>query len=513
MINKTIVNKVLIFAIITSLCFGITGCGKKAEPKPDAQKAAATITSQTVKSTDPLNEYIITGEILPNEKKVTASEVVNYVNAEKVNLNEIYFHLYPNAFKTKETAPFLFDSFAAAYPSGFSEGSITISAITLNGKPLDLAKDTSISGKDSTILKVALSSPLKPTEKAELKISFELKLPPAAERFGIGSNYINLGNWYPIAAVYDKSGWNLDPYYAIGDPFYSDTANYTVSLSAPEKFTLAASGTLTEKVKRNNNNMWSFTAYSMRDFAVIGSDIYETAEGMAGKTKVISYYYKEDAALGKRALEFGIKSINTFNEKFGTYPYPTYSVCETAFPSGMEYPGLVYISKDLYKAENDLNGLALTTIHETGHQYFYSLVGDDQIDEAWLDEAFATYSEITYLEKNLGAPEAKEQADYNIRAGQVSMESKVFDGNVVKPLSAYKNWDDYGPAVYNVGVTLLIELRKSVGDKVFWNIMQTYFKEYEFKIATTEDFKQVCAKVSNKNMDGLFKKYLGYTSK
>lgn len=511
--NKLLINKLLIFGIIISLCFGITGCGKKAEPKLDTQKTAPTVIAQTVKSSDPLNEYIITGEIFPNEKKVTASEIVNYINAEKIDLNEIYFHLYPNAFKTKETAPFLFDSFNSAYPNGFSEGSITISAITLNGTPLDLAKDTSISGKGSTILKIGLTKPLKPLEKAELKISFELLLPPASERFGIGANYINLGNWYPIAAVYDKSGWNLDPYYAIGDPFYSDTANYTVSLSAPEKYTLAASGTLTEKVKRNNNNMWSFTSYSMRDFAIVASDLYTTSEGMAGNTKVISYYYKSDAELGKKALEFAIKSINTFNEKFGIYPYPTYSVCETAFPSGMEYPGLVYISKDLYKSGNDLNGLALTTIHETGHQYFYSLIGDDQIDEAWLDEGFATYTEITYLEKNLGASDAKEQADYSERAGAASIESKVFDGNVVKPVSAYKNWDDYGPAVYNMGATLLIELRKSVGDDVFWKIMQTYFKEYEFKIATTEDFKQVCAEVSGKNMDSLFKKYLGYTTK
>ena len=30
-------------------------------------------------------------------------------------------------------------------------------------------------------------------------------------------------------------------------------------------------------------------------------------------------------------------------------------------------------------------------LHEIVHQWFYSLVGNDQIDDPWLDEAFATY--------------------------------------------------------------------------------------------------------------------------
>ena len=509
--NKTFGKKMLALLIITTLFLSITGCSKK-DTSLDTTAKVPEVIAQKIKSSEPLNNYTINGEILPKDKKVIATEAIQYVNTEKVTLKEVYFHIYPNAFKTKKNAPFLFDSFNEAYPNGFSEGYINITSVSVNGNILDITKDTTISGKDSTILKINLNTPLKPTEKAEIKLGFELKIPPAAERFGIGFGYINLGNWYPVAAVYDESGWNLDPYYPIGDPFYSDTANYNVTMTAPEKYVLAASGTLTGKTKKDKLNTWNFTAYSMRDFAVVGSDLFATSEGMAGDTKVISYYYKTDEVLGKKALELGIKSINTFNEKIGVYPYPTYSVCETAFPSGMEYPGLVYISKDLYKDKVDLTALAITTIHETGHQYFYSLIGDDQIDQAWLDEGFATYAEIIYLEANLGKDAAQQQIDYNVKSGNAAINSKIFDGKVVKPLSKYKNWDDYGPAVYSIGATLLIELRKSVGDDAFWKIMKTYFKTYEFKIATTEGFKQVSEKVSGKNLDTMFKKYLGYVS-
>lgn len=503
-------KKLISGILVCSLLFSLVGCDTKKTAGESSISDGLKTIPQTIKSDGPLSNYIITGTLDPEKKSLSGSEVVHYVNTEANPLNEVYFHLYPNAFRTETTAPFLFDSFASAYPNGFSPGSIDILSAQIDGKDLALGTDTQISGGDSSLLRIALPSPLKPGSQVEIKLTFNIAIPPATERFGIGEGYVNLGNWYPIIAAYDSSGWNLDPYYPIGDPFYSDVSDYTVTITAPKKYTLAASGTLTNRMENENGTTWSFEAFSMRDFAIVASALFQTEEAMAGNTKVISYFYKEDAELGKRALEFGVNSINTFNEKFGTYPYPTYSICETAFPSGMEYPGLVYIAKDLYANKDDLTDLAITTIHETGHQYFYGLVGDDQVDEAWLDEAFATYAEITYLEEYLGEDAAKEQSEYNIRSGEASLESKVFDGKVVKPLSEYKNWDDYGPAVYSVGATLLIKLRENLGDEVYWKVMKTYFTSYRFKIATTEDFLRIAEEVSGKDLSPLFKKYLGF---
>jgi aminopeptidase N len=179
-------------------------------------------------------------------------------------------------------------------------------------------------------------------------------------------------------------------------------------------------------------------------------------------------------------------------------------VVETEFPSGMEYPGLVYINERYYDNDYDGDNLLSTTVHETAHQWWYGVVGNDQIEEAWLDEGFATYSEGVFTEKEYGRGNADMYYAYLDESAKEDIQGKVYDGVILKPLDRYANWDDYGPAVYTGGAALLNEIRRQVGDENFYKIMQTYYKEYSFKIATTEDFLKVCEQVSGKEFDDLF---------
>ena len=141
-------------------------------------------------------------------------------------------------------------------------------------------------------------------------------------------------------------------------------------------------------------------------------------------------------------------------------------------------------------------------------QWWYGVVGNDQIDEAWLDEGFATYSEGIFTEKEYGRGNGEFYYEILEENAKKDIEAGAYDGVILKPLSRYENWNDYGPAVYTGGAVLLNEIRKQVGDKAFFEILQTYYDEYSFKIATTEDFLTVCEKVSGKEFDDLFHKHL-----
>lgn len=487
---------ILVFVLIAAT---IAGCSN---PNNTVQKQNTNTASQNVKTIEPIqngNWYRIDAELNTKDKTLTAKQNVVYKNNDNVELKELYFHLYPNAFKTRETAPFLFDSFDSAYPRGFQAGGIDISSITEKaGQNLNYT----IQGVDSTIMKVELPQALKPGESIELNMTYTVAIPPATERFGWGENNFNLGNWYPIAAVYDQQGWNLDKYYAIGDPFYSDSSNYTVKIKAPKEFTIAASGSLTKETVDNDSKTWEFQGNNMRDFAFIANNKFQVAEQNVDGTIVKSYYYKDDEKKGKEALEAGANSIKIFNKKFGEYPYPTYSVVETEFPSGMEYPGLVYISDNYYGNFSNKDSLTIVVVHETGHQWFYSLVGNDEVDEAWLDEGFATYTERVYFENAVSAEQGK-----NYYKRSVGDRYNV-NGVVVKSLSKFQNWNDYGPAVYSGGATALDELRKKLGDETFFQIMQEYFKEFEHKNATTADFIKVSEKISGQDLKDFFDKWL-----
>jgi len=497
--KSTIVIIIAIFILITG------GCSVKQESS-NVQVPAA-VPPPTAKGAD-VNQYIIDAVLDTADKVLTAEQQVIYVNNDDVELSELYFHIYTNAFRKQETAPFLFDDFSRAYSRGFKPGYTEIEAIELSKGQSRKALEYSLQGVGETILKIKLPEPLKPEDSINLRFKYKVIIPPAGERFGYGDSNINMGNWYPVAAVYDDEGWNLDKYYSIGDPFYSDVSDYTVNIKAPEEYIIAASGSLAEERIEGGYKNWKFQGSKMRDFAFVASNSFRVTEDKVGNTVVKSYYYKGHEKRGKEALDIGKRSIEIFNSAYGEYPYPTYSIVETEFPSGMEYPGLVYISTKYYDNDSNANIFMYTTVHETAHQWWYGVVGNDQIDEAWLDEGFATYSEGIFTEMEYGEGNGDLYYKYLEESAKEDIRSKAYDGVILKPLSRYENWNDYGPAVYTGGAALLNEIRKQVGDQAFFIIMQAYYDEYSFKNATTEDFLRICEEVGNTEFDDLFHKHL-----
>ena len=215
-----------------------------------------------------LNSYTINASFDDKLKKLSCSQNIVYVNNTQNNLNELYFHIYPNAFSKEEYAPFAKNELKDAYPNGFSQGNVKIKSI-LNDKSKLIY---SISGKKEDILMIKLNKELKPSEKIDVYIEYDVKLPNSIGRFGYGDNTVNITNWYPIACVYDERGWNKKGYEKIGDPFYSNVSNFDVSIDIPNKYKIASTGIIKSKKKAKNRNTFKVDAKKVRDFAFILSD-------------------------------------------------------------------------------------------------------------------------------------------------------------------------------------------------------------------------------------------------
>jgi aminopeptidase N len=62
----------------------------------------------------------------------------------------------------------------------------------------------------------------------------------------------------------------------------------------------------------------------------------------------------------------------------------------------MEYPALVMISDNI----GEHISYEEVIVHEVAHQWWYSLVGNDQINYGFLDEGLTEYSTILFFENN-----------------------------------------------------------------------------------------------------------------
>lgn len=463
-----------------------------------------TIIDDSINETDfdEIDNYNINVDLNYEEKAMEVEQITTYINKEGRGLDETYFHLYPNAFKTAENAPTLFD--AKQIKGAYKEGYIDIEKISIKGKDADYKIDENL----NTILKIDLDKTLKPGAKIDISFKYKVVFPSSKERFGYGNRTINSGNWYPIACVYDENGWNLDPYYKVGDPFYSDINNYNVEITTDENVIIASSGNQISNEIEDDKKTYKIEGKLIRDFAFVASKDFNIEETKVDGTTIKLYYLDYNREMIKKALEITSNSIKTFNDKFGKYPYGVYSVVMTEFPSGMEYPGIVFISEDSFRFKL-VDILEQFIVHETAHQWWYGLVGSNQIKEAWLDEGLTTYSETIYQEEVYGRKKGKEYFRQNILMGYDHSKMYLTEDRVVnKPLDEFSDWNDYGILVYTQGAMFVDRLRNEVGEAHFDKILKTYFNEFKYKNARTEDFINIAKEISGLNLEELVDKWL-----
>lgn len=450
-----------------------------------------------------INKYDIDVTLDANNKMYYGKQTTTYINNTDEILEEIYFHIYPNAFETAEKSPILF-SRGIHDPINYEGGYINLIEISLNEENLEYE----ILGEDKTILYIKLNEPLIPDTEIDIYMEYEVKLPSSKDRFGYGDRVINAGNWYPIACVYDEDGWNLEPYYEIGDPFYSDVSDYKVRITTDKDIIIASSGNILTDEILEDKRTYQIEGRLLRDFAWVASKNFKIKEAKVDDTIVKLYYLDGSNSTVNHGLDAGVNSIRTFNKVFGKYPYGQYSIVMTEFPSGMEYPGIVFIGNDYFiYARRDT--LEQVIVHETAHQWWYGIVGSNQIKEAWLDEALATYSEVIYNRQVYGQDRGKQYYNNNIRDGFDYGQRYLGDEQRVnKHLNEFSDWNEYGILVYLKGSIFFEQIRRDYGEKVLYNILNEYYNRYKFKNATSNDLIDICEEITGDDFSSRFDQWL-----
>ena len=420
--------------------------------------------------------------------RAEGTQQVMYVNTTGMALSELYFHAYPNAFYQEGFVPIEAGDWEEAYPSGFGEGHIDIYDVLVDGQPCQAYLD----GAADSLLVVPLSAPLNNGASVTLNLRFDIQVPPCIARFGYGQETINLANFYPVACRFEKGQWMTDPYYAIGDPFTSDLANYLVTLEVPEGYSVATTG----GIESVNGRVWTINAPAVRDFACVISDKWVMESQDVGKTTVFSYGYTRKGA--REALGYAVAAMGHFNEQFLPYPYRQFSVVQNNFIfGGMEYPNLVMINDKLYDAPLMLE---YVVAHETAHQWWYGLVGNDQIREPWLDEALAEYSTLLYFGWQHG--ETVRQDMYDLFVCRSDDQLLPIYGEPFAPgRPAYEYQDNahYSTMVYARGAMMLEALCQSMGQDKFMEALRLYAGRMCFKNAAKADFIDALEKVSGED--------------
>lgn len=474
--------------------FSLTGCKKS-----EVEKRSKNLTS-----------YAISAEFNDELKQISATETIVFYNNTDFELEYLCLHLYPRAFREGAVVkPYTSLTAATCFPNGINFGDLVVLKVRVNAE----TKPFEIIGEDEDILKIDFGFKLTKRKSIQIEIDFNLIIPNSTHRFGWFEGNVNLGNWYPIACVLDGGEFDMSPYYATGDPFYSELANYEIELKYPSKYQLASTGEI--KSEKNGEKIISkITAKAVRDFAMCLSSDSEIKGTQTEKTRVI-FMSENEEKNSEKYLEISKKAVEFFSDTFGKYPYTTLSVVKTPFIyGGMEYPNIVFISNSIDSEEEILKVI----VHEIAHQWWYAIVGNNEIKDAWLDESLSEYSTALFFEAN---------SDYGLTYDEFvneALSSYLLYVDVIQTLrgdvntkmnlavNEYQNDYEYSYMVYVKGVIMFDSLKNMVGEKKVVAGLKKYYQDNKFCIATTESFFKAFDEACHQDLRTYFDGFLNGTT-
>lgn len=360
-------------------------------------------------------------------------------------------------------------------------------------------------------VRIPLRQPLEPGQNVVLKLTYEFSLPAQSslnsERplpIGYTSRQANLVDWYPFIPPYRSGqGWLAHPPAYYGEYLVYDEADFEVNLhltDARKDLIVAASAPA-----QADGDVLRYQLQNARNFAFSIGPEYQTSSAQVGTITITSYYFPLSQAAGEWALQTTAKAVQLYQDLFGPYPHTTLAVVEADFMDGMEYDGLFYLSRGFYnlysgKPEDYLTAIAA---HETAHQWWFGVVGNDQANEPWMDEALATYTERIFYEHDY--PDAVSwwwyyRVDYYHPRGWV-------DTSIYNPQGALQTYQDYRNAVYLNGAHFFEDLRQTMGDPAFFAFLKDYATTYSGKIALSSDFFTLLRQHTQADLKPVLDKY------
>jgi Peptidase family M1 domain len=232
-----------------------------------------------------------------------------------------------------------------------------------------------------TTLIVSLGRRLQAGSQVTVHVPWRLQLPSGHDdRIAHFRGGLRLGTFIPLLAWDPRRGWLADPPAAhlLAENAATPAADFDLRVQAPSGLRAIATGA--------ELGPGHFRAHTVRDIglAVGPFRVHSLVDrGVTVRVASTSRFRQARTALG-----FARRALRILAERYGRYPWHFYTLVipPDLGVTGIEYPMLSFIGRG-----GDYERLIVE--HETAHQWFYSLVGNNQARDPWLDETLATWAQ------------------------------------------------------------------------------------------------------------------------
>jgi hypothetical protein len=400
---------------------------------------------------------------------------IRFTNASSKALREIPIMLWPNH-----------EQYASV---------MTVEPALVEGRLVELEQ-----GEIDVSMQVPLHEALPAGESVDISLPFQISadriMASTPQRFGIAGGVLIAPTFYPLIPPLQNGEWRIETAPPGGDTTTSQVSFYEVTIRVPHEFSVAATGVEDESHEpREGISETTFVSGPVRDVAFAAGPLIAQTRTV-GQVLLRAWVLPEHEQDLEVVLDAAAEQVALLEEWVGPYPYKELDLVDApgAF-GGIEYPGLVFLGT-LGSA-----WVVEPTVHEVAHQWFYGLIGNDQIREPWLDEAAATYAEALYYERVFGTG----RATSFLRQLRAVLRSHPDPAQPIGlPVGEYESVRDYSLFVYFKGALFFDALRQRLGEQTFRDFLASYDEAYRYAIADGLGFQELAEEACSCSLDDLF---------
>ncbi len=494
-------------------------------------------------------KYTIHAALNDVRHQINCDITIFYKNNSSTTLNELYIHLWPNAY-ADETTPLAEQYFNAgdgrmltAKESDF--GKIDSLRFQVNGEKAEWQ----ILPDHPDVCRINLSKPLAKGDSLILTTPFRVSLPGMnMSRLGHNQQAYYITQWYPKPAVFDKNGWNYFSYIDKGE-FYGEFGTFDVFITLPKNYKVAATGllkdspeeiewlhaqdSLTKLIEKfpdtdsfppsskeiktvhfHQANVHDFAWFADKRWNVL-SDTMKLSDNRV--ISVNTFFNNRQVTYWKNVNAILKKAINHYSENIDVYPYDAVTVVDVGYAdgAGMEYPMITTIGTP-YSKKSFENTIA----HEVGHNWFYGILGNNERCHPWMDEGMNKYFDVKYLykyypndstgigirvtnKKVIRSKKWKLPTDKKLLFNYL-LAARTNEDQSPDLCSEQYNLKVYSQDIYHKTEVSLNYLRTVLGDTLFSKCIKDYYSAWKFKHPDPMDMKMSFEKSSGKKLDWFF---------
>ena len=493
--------------------------------------------------------YRMEARLDAKKRTITGKQWLTWRNITGASTSELRYHLYYNAFKNSRST-FLREGrntnwFEVGDLSGLRVkdwGWTDVTKIELaaadGAPPADLTAGRRYIAPDDgnvddqTVMLVPLPKAVAPGETITVYLEWTAKVPRTIARTGVVGNFYFLAQWFPKLGVLQDEGWNCHQFHASTE-FFSDYGVYDVQLTVPKGWVVGATGLERKAIDNlyfpaslaDQTTTHSFYQEDVHDFAWTASPDYVVTQArfeQAGLPPVEMRLLLQPEHVDQADRHFAATraALRYYGQWFGPYPYGHITIVDPAWQSGaggMEYPTL-FTAGSSWLAPSAVADPEGVTVHECGHQFWYAMVGNNEFEDAWIDEGFNTFS----TGRTMALAFNPNFEAYRLFGGFVPIvlhdfkTTRAVDENGLasyregarldaQSTPSWRYWPAAaGPLSYSKTALWLNTLERHLGWSTVQRILSTFFERWKFRHPKPADFFAVVNEVAGRDMTWFF---------